>query len=122
MNFSKAGILIFLLGMSLLSACGEIPITFSGESDNWSVHYEVSETNEKGKCARGDDRHIRYIGNKPIPKRLEYSISTESGDAPLFEQGIHTLGNGCLHADTGMEIEAIIKWNGKSETIPLTVE
>lgn len=121
MNFSKVGILIILLNMSLLSACGEIPITFSGESDNWSVHFEITERDEQRKCEQ-DVRFIKYIGNEPTPQMVEYSIFTETGVVPLSEQGNHYLAKGCINANEETEIEAIIKWDGKSETIPLIVE
>ena len=110
--------------MSLLSACGEIPITFFGKSDNWSVHYEITkqdDQDEQGKCAQ-DVRYIKYIGNKPTPKMVEYSILNGTGVVPLSEQGNHYLAKGCINANEDTEIEAIIKWDGKSETIPLIVE
>ncbi len=119
MNFSKVGILIILLGLSLLSACGQIPITFSGESDNWSVHYEITE--HDGKC-RETSGYINYIGNEPIPKVLEYSLSNSTGTAPLDKHGNYTMTYGCTNANEDTEIEAILKWDSKSETIPLIVE
>ena len=121
MNFSKVGILIILLSMSLLSACGEIPIIFFGKSDNWSVHYEITEQDDQGKCAQ-DVRYIKYIGNKPTPKMVEYSLLTESGIGPVGQKGMVYFSKGCINSFPDTEIEAIIKWDGKSETIPLIVE
>lgn len=117
MNFSKVGILIILLGISLLSACNQIPLIFSGESDNWRVHYEVNKNDE----CRETSGYIKYIGNEPIPEELEYSISNSTGTVPLEGNG-YTLPRGCTNANEDSEIEAIIKWDNKSETIPLIVE
>lgn len=124
MKFSKVSFFIILLGISLLSACSEIPKTFSGESDNWSVHYEVTEKgekDEKGRCDK-DDRYFKYIGNKPVPKSVEYSLLTESGIGPVGQKGMVYFSKGCINSFPDTEIEITIKWDGKSETIPLTVK
>jgi hypothetical protein len=120
MKFSKVGIFIILLGISLLAACSEVPKTFSGESDNWSIHYETTEKGEKykkGKCDK-DDRYLKYIGNKPTPKSVEYSLLNESGMSPIGKKGMVYFSKGCINSFPDTQIE--IKWDGKSETIPLT--
>lgn len=124
MNFSKVGILIILLGITLLSACTQKHLTFFGESENWSIHYEVENSNDY----RETTGNIRYIGNEPLPEGLEYSISSSAGTVPLEENGVFTLPrsrnscDGCNSSSENSEIEAIIKWDNNSETIPLIVE
>ena len=117
MNFSKVGILIIFVGISLLSACTQKTHIFSGESDNWSVRYEV---NKNDGCTETNG-YIQYIGSESTPERLEYSIHYSEGSVPLEQGGRFTLPQ-CSSASEDVEITAIIKWDNESEEIPLTVE
>ncbi|MBO0588385.1 MULTISPECIES: hypothetical protein [unclassified Sporosarcina] len=120
MKISKTGILI-IFGISLLSAWTQKHLTFFGESENWSIHYEVENSNDY----RGTIGNIRNIGNAPIPEGLEYSISNSEGSASLEENGVFTMPRsrngcvGCTSSSENSEIEAIIKWDNNSELIPL---
>src|SRR5690606_31773269 len=105
MNFTKIGILLILSGISLLSACTLKPLIFSGESDNWRVHYEA----KKGDKCQATSGYIKYIGDSPIPERVEYSIQYSMGSVPLEQNGSFTMPNGCTNASKDSEIEAIIK-------------
>lgn len=119
MNFSKVGILVILLGMSLLSACTQKTLIFSGESANWSVRYEATKG---GGCRATSSGYIEYIGSEPIPEMLDYSIYHSEGTVPLEKEGGYTLSYRCVNAYEETEIVAIIKWDNKSEEIPLMVE
>lgn len=91
---------------------------FTGESDNWSVRYEVEKTNSCQPTAGA----IQYIGKETIPKRIEYSYDKASGDEPLNEYGVATLAKGCTYAREDSEIAVMLKWDNQTETIPLTVK
>ncbi len=118
MNSKRIRFFIIFLIFSLLSACAGETFIFSGESDNWSVHYEV----EKGDSCQPTSGAIKFIGNDHIPKKIEYSYDKASGDVSLDEHGVFMLPNGCTHATENSEIEVIIKWDNQSETINLTVK
>lgn len=49
MNFGKVGFLVILLGISLLSACGQKTVIFSGEGENWRVQIEYEHRGEDSK-------------------------------------------------------------------------
>ena len=117
MNFSKVGILIALFGISLLAACTQKTHIFSGESDNWSVRYEVNKTD---RCTETNG-YIQYIGTESTPERLDFSIHDSEGSVPLELDGRFTLPQ-CSRASEDVEITAIIKWDNESEEIPLKVE
>ena len=53
---------------------------------------------------------------------VEYSLLTESGIGPVGQKGMVYFSKGCINSFPDTEIEIIIKSDGKSETIPLTVE
>ncbi|MGE7093727.1 phosphoadenosine phosphosulfate sulfotransferase [Lysinibacillus sp. NPDC048646] len=118
MSFNKIGILIIFLSLSFLSSCAGQTFLFTGESDNWSIRYEV----EKAKSCQPTTGAIKYIGKEPMPKRLEYSYERASGDSPLNEYGVVTLAKGCTYAVEDSEIEVILKWDNQTETVPLTVK
>ncbi|MGN4125174.1 phosphoadenosine phosphosulfate sulfotransferase [Lysinibacillus sphaericus] len=118
MNFNKISILLIFLSLSLLSSCAGETFLFTGESDNWSIRYEV----EKGTSCQRSTGAIKYIGKDPIPKRIEYSYESASGDSRLNEYGVVTLAKGCTYAMEDSEIEVILKWDNQTETIPITVK
>jgi len=118
MNFKSVRLWMIFLILLLSSGCDGETFIFSGESNNWSVHYEV----EKGDSCQPTSGTIKFIGNEPIPKKIEYSYDKASGVALLDEQGVFVLPNGCTHETENSEIEITIKWDNQSETIPLTVK
>ncbi|QDQ02915.1 hypothetical protein FOH38_22070 [Lysinibacillus fusiformis] len=83
MKVNKIGILFIFLSLSLLSACTGETFLFTGESDNWSIRYEV----EKASSCQPTTGAIKYIGKEPIPKRIEYSYERASGDVRLDTSG-----------------------------------
>ena len=126
MNF-----LIILLSVFLLSACTEQnteekKLIFSGESDNWSVSYEADVITETTENSETTGYTIQYIGNGPIPERIEYSIFRSSGSTTLDQNGAYkTYGSSCSNCavtSEDSEMEATIKWWNSSETIPLVLE
>ncbi len=106
--------------MLFLSACSQEIITFSGKSENWDVQYELLKDNTHPET-KGS---IRFIGTEPIPERIEFTIYDTSGNVHLDKNGVYILGKciGCHVPDALTEIEAIIDWDNKSETIFLEVE
>ena len=117
MNFFKVVFFTILICI-FLSACAQENLVFYGDSANWEVQYEI---NKEVNCG-AQSGYIKYIGNSPVPERLEYSIYKSEGSVSLDEYGVFTLPLGCSNASEGSEIEAIIKWDNQSDTIPLTVK
>ncbi|WP_043933846.1 hypothetical protein [Bacillus sp. EB01] len=123
MAVSRIGFFILLLCIALLSSCSQKTLIFTGESDNWKVQYEVKESGENcGKPSGESTGYIKYIGETSFPESIEYSLSNSEGAVPLEKDGVFTLPIGCTNAKEHSEIEAIIKWDEKSETIPLYVK
>lgn len=112
----KYGILIFLLSVTLLSGCIQKELIFFGETENWRVQYVVTH-DDVCNATKG---YIKYLGNEPMPERLELDIDkVEGASITLDENGMFHLLNGCSNATEGSELKAIIKWENKTETIPL---
>lgn len=125
MKFGKVGFWVILLGISLLSACGQKTDIFSGESENWRVQIEYEQRDE----VRKKTGYIKYIGTEPIPKETEYSItdvSSSSGKGALGSDGVWSLGisecSPCTSPSEDSEFEGLIKWNNQSDTVTLTGE
>ncbi|MFJ8235461.1 phosphoadenosine phosphosulfate sulfotransferase [Ureibacillus sp. NPDC094379] len=127
MNVRKGKLLIIFFGILLLFACSteRKQLIFSGESDNWSVRYEVKIIDEDSETK---GFIIKYTGNESIPKQLEYAIDSTSGSGTdlLDKKGVLKMAgsgcDGCAITREDQEIEAIIKWDDKSEIIPLVKE
>jgi len=116
MNYKVFRIFIILLFCIFpLTACVQEILLFTGESDNWSVRYEVNRSEDCGKSSGA----IRYIGDELIPKKIKYSIDNSDGEVSLEEGGVFNLPFGCSNASKDSVIEAIIEWDGNSETITL---
>ncbi|MDM5247996.1 MULTISPECIES: hypothetical protein [unclassified Lysinibacillus] len=107
---------VIFFGLLLLTACEGETFILYGESENWAVQYEV----EKSADCQPTSGYIKFIGTQPNPKKVEYDISNSTGDVPIEENGTFTLPNGCTNATEDSKIEAVIKWDSHSETIPLT--
>jgi len=112
----KIKFLVIFFSLLLLTACEGETFILYGESENWAVHYEV----EKSADCQPTSGYIKFKGNQPIPEKVEYAISNSSGDVPVEENGTFMLPNGCTNATEDSKIEAVIKWDNQSETIPLT--
>ncbi|QQZ09928.1 hypothetical protein [Heyndrickxia vini] len=118
--------LVIILFFSLfLTACSKIKvINFVGKSSNWDINYGVTVLDEDSEST---NITIKYIGKDPIPKKITYSIETvsgkSSGNEPLTESGVLKGSgggcDGCSVVQENEEINAIITWNGKSETFKL---
>jgi len=124
MNFGKVVFLVILLGFSLLSACGQKTVIFSGEGENWRVQIEYEQRGEDSKKTG----YIKYIGTEPIPKEIEYSFTVvfSSGKGALGSDGVMSLGisecSPCTSPSEDSEIVGLIKWNNQSETLTITGE
>jgi hypothetical protein len=124
----KKILILMLFTTSILASCGEPKdLHFSGKSDHWSVQYEA---NVYEKDSESTKYTIRYIGDKPVPKEINYKIDrtlgSKSGNEPLDQNGVieHSgdLCSGCAVTQENEEMQATIKWDGKSESISLKKE
>ncbi|MGE7092007.1 hypothetical protein ACQKII_11255 [Lysinibacillus sp. NPDC048646] len=121
----KFKIFTILFCIMFLSGCMPKVMTFSGENENWEVQFEVSYDKIKNDKCGATSGYIRYIGDKPIPKQIEYTIDHDletSGLDSLDKNGVFTMAKGCSNAVEGTEVEIKIKWDNQSETIPLKVK
>ncbi|MFC4409683.1 hypothetical protein ACFOZY_04445 [Chungangia koreensis] len=124
MKYGKVCFWIILLSI-VLSACGQKNLIFSGENENWSVHYEFIQVGESVESTG----YIKYIGPEPTPDRIDYQldIDTMSGNGPLAGNGImYLLKSSCLRncslPSGDSEFEAIVKWDEETERITLKLE
>ena len=116
----KNKVLLILITVSIiLAGCLEKPLIFVGESDTWKVHYEVAQLKKLDEECKTTSGYIRYLGAEPMPQELEVSLDNGGGTISLDENGMFSLFKGCSNLVEGSEVEAIIKWNNQSETIPL---
>lgn len=120
MKNSKFILFIIILNIFFISSCIPNTLIFSGESENWSIQYEV----EKDGNTSSSKGYIKYIGEDRIPKDIEFSIAEKSGKVELDEVGVFilpesTCGENCATEHGHSEIEAVIKWNNRTETLPL---
>ncbi|MEK4496716.1 hypothetical protein [Ureibacillus sp. FSL W8-0352] len=108
-------LMILLIFILPLPACIQEILLFTGESDYWSIRYEVNKSEVCGKSSGA----IKYIGNEPVPESIKFSIDNLEGDVSLEPEGVFSLPFGCSNVSKESEIEAIIEWDGKTETIAL---
>ena len=120
----KYKVLIILFTVSIiLSGCLEKPLTFVGESDTWKVHYEVAQVKKLDEECNATSGYIKYIGTDPMPEHLELDIdNVEGANISLDENGMFLLLKGCSNLVKGSEVEAIIKWDNQTDTIPLLLK
>ena len=116
--------MFFLVSAVLLTACSESKlINFVGKSENWQVKYSVTVFDEKSESSKVT---IRYIGEKPVPKKIKYTVETATGktegETPI-EDGVLVTGEdscrGCSVTQPNEKITATITWNHKSESFIL---
>lgn len=130
MKVGTVKFLVIFFSIVLLSACNmeqkqQKQLIFFGVSDNWSVRYEVNMIDDNSETK---GLIIKYIGNGPIPKEVEYSVDSMSGSVTdiLDKNGTFKMSgsgcDGCAITRENQEIEAIIEWGNQSEIIPLTTE
>ncbi|ULT59484.1 hypothetical protein L1999_13575 [Neobacillus drentensis] len=120
----KKALMLFLFFTFLLTACSDSKLmNFVGESKNWQVKYTVNVFAEKSESSKVT---IRYIGEKPVPKKIKYTVETATGntggETPL-KNGVLVTGedscSGCSVTQKNEKITATITWNDESETIIL---
>ncbi|RKL64855.1 hypothetical protein CR203_23995 [Salipaludibacillus neizhouensis] len=89
---------------------------FSGEGDNWEVKYTAYEETA--------DYTIRYTGEDSIPENINYSIANISVTGrELSEYGyVESENSGSNIYENNEEINVIIEWHGKSESLNLKQE
>ncbi|MFU8646984.1 hypothetical protein ACNA06_06605 [Lysinibacillus sp. RSDA_15] len=117
---------LFISSLCMLFLFGCIPkaLTFSGENENWEVQFEVTYDKMKQEHCGATSGTIRYIGDKPLPKQIDYTLQHEtetSGSDSLDKNGVFIMANGCSNAVESTEVEITINWDNQTETIPLTV-
>ncbi|WP_281863367.1 hypothetical protein [Planomicrobium okeanokoites] len=101
---------------------GEDQLVFTGSSENWKVEYVVLyQEGEREK----DVATVTYIGDGNPPETIDYEVGSSSGtNNSLNEENslvITSQGAG-LKLHESQENEAVIKWDGKSESFLLTRE
>ncbi|MBT2738596.1 hypothetical protein [Bacillus sp. ISL-7] len=117
-------LLMFSLISVLLTACSEDKLmNFVGVSKNWQVKYSVNVFDEKSESSKVT---IRYIGEKPVPKKIKYTVETatgKTGGETTIENGVLVTGedscSGCSITQENEKISATITWNDKTETVNL---
>lgn len=57
-----------------------------------------------------------------MPEELELSLDNGGGTISLDESGMFSLLKGCSNLVNGPEVEAIIKWDNKTDIIPLILK
>ncbi|KYG90689.1 hypothetical protein [Metasolibacillus sp. FSL K6-0083] len=113
---------IIIIAVLFLSACIPKIVTFAGEDENWKVIFEVTNDKIKKEQCAEISGYIRYIGNEPIPEKIEYTINHgfETTDTPtLDDNGIFHFTKGCTYATEGSTVEITIQWEDKVTTIHL---
>ena len=120
----KNFLFLLLIISFVLAGCSEQKkLVFNGESDNWSVNYIAQVHSSDSEEV---DYTIRYIGEEPAPKTIDYQI----GDDLVKGQSLNDKNNsvkkdgescsGCAVTLEGDEIKMTIKWNENAETLTLT--
>ncbi|WP_230501198.1 hypothetical protein [Sutcliffiella rhizosphaerae] len=117
----RRSICLFLV-ILLLTACTN-SYSFSGQSDNWKMEYQVT-TPGNGVESKIS---ILYTGSDEHPEHIYYSIegmnSKREGDATYPEKGIEWTSMecyDCMPIPKDGEIEVTIEWDGKKEVLMLT--
>lgn len=101
---------------------GEDQLVFSGASENWEIEYVILyQEGEREK----DVATLTYIGDGNPPETIDYEVGSSSGtNNSLNEENslvITSQGAG-LKLHESQENEAVIRWEGKSESFLLTRE
>lgn len=119
----KVSFLIIMLCISLLSACAQKTIIFSGESVNWHVQYEFTQAGEYIESTG----YFKYKGVEPVLKEIEWSLDQASGNGPLNSDGVMFIGKSgcsrhCSLPSEESEFLAVVKWDDQTEIITLKLE
>ncbi|CRK84632.1 hypothetical protein [Neobacillus massiliamazoniensis] len=120
----KRALMLLLISSILLTACSDSKvINFEGKSDNWQVIYSVNLLDKNSESSKVT---IKYIGVKPIPKKIKYSVETATGNTSgetHLKNGVLVTGesscSGCSVTQENEKITATITWKDESETIIL---
>jgi Uri superfamily endonuclease len=99
-------------------------MTFSGKSKHWHADYYVQVTSKDSEASH---IIIKYTGDKPMPKEIEYHVKAVShglgGTDYLTDGGILQSGesrcHGCATTSEDEKIKITIKWQGKTESFIL---
>ncbi|TCP29910.1 hypothetical protein EV207_1074 [Scopulibacillus darangshiensis] len=122
----RKSLILFIIISFILAGCwGEKTIEFSGKTKNWSVKYisHIYSSNSEGI-----EYTIRYIGDGPAPKTIDYKLGSNSVTGRTLDDKSFSIKSnggscsGCGVTDEHDDIEATIKWNGHKETFILTTE
>ncbi|WP_106497255.1 hypothetical protein [Lentibacillus sp. Marseille-P4043] len=121
----KKSLFLFVIIAFILVSCSQKTLTFTGGSDNWSVRYtaHIHETDSESI-----EYAIRYIGEKPAPETIDYELGSLSVHGRIVNKDTSAVTSkggscfGCAVTQEDEEIEAVIMWNGKTESFTLTPE
>ncbi|MGY0694682.1 hypothetical protein ACW2QC_18190 [Virgibacillus sp. FSP13] len=121
----KKSLFLFVIIALHLVACSQKTLTFTGESDNWSVRYTAHIHDSDSESI---EYAIRYTGEKPAPETIDYelgSLSVHGGIINKDSSAVTSKGSscsGCAVTQEDEEIEAVIKWKGHTESFTLTAD
>ncbi|RAZ81380.1 hypothetical protein [Planococcus halotolerans] len=101
---------------------GEDQLVFTGSGENWEIEYVVLyQEGEREK----DVATLTYIGEGNPPETIDYEVGSSSGTNNSLNEDnslvITSQGAG-LKLHESQENEAVIRWEGKSESFLLTRE
>lgn len=121
---SKKASIFAVFVLLFLTSCTYREITFTGENNHWYVDYYVQVLDTDSEASHVI---IKYIGPKPIPKKVEFKINGPTGslggNMPLTKGGVlqssETRCDGCATTSEDAKFKATITWDGKSETFIL---
>ena len=106
---------------------------FHGSGDNWNIVYET----ERSESKAWSDFSFEYIGEEPPPSMFGYNLKSNwfeiSSKEEQFNHPTKNINSGNSECtgppingesckviiEEGTQLEAIIEWNGNSETIVL---
>ncbi|MBT2581259.1 hypothetical protein [Planococcus sp. ISL-109] len=119
--------LLFIMLVVLSGCIGEEKHQYSGNSESWSMTYEVVAAKSGSQQVEGA---INYTGAGSAPEMINYSIGTilksQSATGMPAKDGVVTLDSGrCLDCGIIQEhspIQVEITWDGQTETFSLMEE
>ncbi|ASK64165.1 hypothetical protein CFK37_19430 [Virgibacillus phasianinus] len=114
---SRKKVIIFLLVLSILSACSTEPQSFVGESDHWKAELNTDE-GEKGDKV---DFVLKFNGSdgKSVSS-VNYNVSgtsfeLNSRDGKLNEEGVLRFEWPETNVEEDNQIVCTVEWDGQTE-------
>lgn len=135
-NTIFSSMLLFVFSIFSISTNDIEKYNFYGSNNNWKIIYETEMSTNKEWA----DFSFEYIGKEDPPNTFEYNLKSswfELSDKEVqFNHSNENINSGnsectgppindksCeINIEKDTQLEAIIKWNGKSETIILKIQ